>query len=47
MSVSWQSSAINRVMKIHDSASADGFGDILLFLPGKDEVEQACSELTK
>ena len=32
-------------MQIHESA--DSFGDILLFLPGKDEVDQACGELTK
>ena len=40
-----QSAAVKRVMQIHESA--DSFGDILLFLPGKDEVDQACGELVK
>ena len=40
-----QTAAVKRVMQIHESA--DSFGDILLFLPGKDEVDQACGELVK
>ena len=40
-----QCAAVKLVMQIHKSA--DSFGDILLFLPGKDEVDQAYGELTK